>query len=436
MQHTNQDLERPTDTKGDLATANPDLAVIARYRIILGIAVGLLLISVAIILMLVFRAGSVDRGTDSTNNQNEMNSGQTAEDDSGTNSDVLSPTREEKMIAYTVENATERNAVCNDGTPAVYFYRPGEGEGIDKWLVWFEGGGGCSSLESCDKRFEESKYLMSSSASGEGRVKEGGILSADTNDNPDFASWNHVMLNYCSSDTWMGDAIQTSSEREYIFAGHDIVSAIFKDLSDHNVFSRDLSDASELLVAGSSAGGSGASHNLNRIVDWFPELPIKGVIDSSWDPNDTTFTPFPFNDAEVVAFRGTHLDTYCSEALGTDLLDCVDLDALQPFWQVPVFIYIDQIDKVKLGNSGITDPSDPTQQSWILDNAELIRETLEEVDGYFSPAYGQHAVITNDWFNDSKIDGISFRQALGDWYFERTKDTQHLFSFTGERQTR
>lgn len=356
-----------------------------------------------------------------------------AYDDGGKNLDPLNPVRKEEMVKYTVQNATERNAVCNDGTPAVYFYRPGAGDDADKWVVWFEGGGACSTLEGCDQRFEEQHYLMSSSNSDEKSIKDG-ILSTDQERNPDFSNWNHLMLNYCSSDGWTGDAIQKSAERSYIFAGHDIVTAIFEDFRDHSVFANDLSDASELLVSGSSAGGGGASQNLNRIVSWFPELEIKGVIDSSWDPLAPTYLPMALNTQTVTDFRNAQVDEACLTGHPENPALCSDLDELYPFWKVPVFIYIDQIDKLKLENAGITNPNDPDQSEWMLDHASLIRDSLSDVAAYFSPAYGQHTALTNSWFNRSNIDGVRFQKALGDWYFEKTNDHTHLFEFTGVTQ--
>ena len=49
---------------------------------------------------------------------------------------------------YTVENATARGAVCNDGTPAIYYFRDCPRPGSEcaanpagaQWIVYFQGG--------------------------------------------------------------------------------------------------------------------------------------------------------------------------------------------------------------------------------------------------------------------------------------------------------
>ena len=43
-------------------------------------------------------------------------------------------------------------AMCMDGTRPAYYLRPGSGTGASKWLVFFEGGGWCYSLEACKLR--------------------------------------------------------------------------------------------------------------------------------------------------------------------------------------------------------------------------------------------------------------------------------------------
>merc|ERR1711872_777665 len=42
-------------------------------------------------------------------------------------------------------------AMCNDGTQANYYHQPGENHG--KFLISFQGGGTCDSVENCDSRF-------------------------------------------------------------------------------------------------------------------------------------------------------------------------------------------------------------------------------------------------------------------------------------------
>ena len=43
-------------------------------------------------------------------------------------------------------------AVCNDGSPAVYYWKKSSNPSNNKWLVFLEGGGQCYDKKSCQKR--------------------------------------------------------------------------------------------------------------------------------------------------------------------------------------------------------------------------------------------------------------------------------------------
>ena len=88
------------------------------------------------------------------------------------------------------------------------------------------------------------------------------VLSAEAF-NP-FASWNAVYLPYCSGDTHMG--LQRKPGELSLglqFSGHLIVEAMW----DHLINTTALRDATDVLLSGGSAGGIGAFHN----ADWMME---------------------------------------------------------------------------------------------------------------------------------------------------------------------
>merc|ERR1711972_1159762 len=63
-----------------------------------------------------------------------------------------------------IQNATARNAVCNDGTPGGYWFRQGTGSGSNRWLIHLQGGFWCWDSASCSDRWKTQPYLMSSSS--------------------------------------------------------------------------------------------------------------------------------------------------------------------------------------------------------------------------------------------------------------------------------
>ena len=51
-------------------------------------------------------------------------------------------------------------ALCNDGTPAIYYLH--NNMSSSKWMIYLEGGGGCNSESDCQNRFWKTPYFMSS----------------------------------------------------------------------------------------------------------------------------------------------------------------------------------------------------------------------------------------------------------------------------------
>ena len=92
--------------------------------------------------------------------------------------------------------------MCIDGSPAGYYIRRGTGEGARKYILYLHGGGLCPTLEDCFKRsFSE----LGSSKKWPDSETASGILSDDPAMNPDFYSWNTVMMMYCDGGFYAGD---------------------------------------------------------------------------------------------------------------------------------------------------------------------------------------------------------------------------------------
>src|SRR5262249_20335285 len=107
-------------------------------------------------------------------------------------------------IKHEVKDAEKKQAVCNDGSPAVYFFRPGKDLDRNRWILFLQGGGACGTDNDCRKRWTDQHNLMTSSGLPQRRA-EPGFLSDDVQENPDFASFTLVTVHYCSSDGWAGD---------------------------------------------------------------------------------------------------------------------------------------------------------------------------------------------------------------------------------------
>ena len=220
-------------------------------------------------------------------------------------------------------------AVCNDGTAAVFYYRPYNGEANrNKWVFDMRGGGSCSSPAACAQRWcgvdtNFNMNVMTANFTGDTRRGEG-ILARET-DTPLAAAnphrdYNHVEFKYCSSDQWAGTAHDVAFDAPHPvtgvnrrmrmhFAGARVFDAMISmlrrdgtgpltyTLSVTPATMPDLDDAAEVLFAGPSAGGAGVINNLDRLASVLRAnntqcggatcpLVVRGLIDSIFGPSE------------------------------------------------------------------------------------------------------------------------------------------------------
>lgn len=253
---------------------------------------------------------------------------------------------------HNITQAVERGALCNDFSPTGYFIRKNRNispnsssikQSLSKWVIFLEGGGGCTSPRSCNERFIEqsirnqhtqtnndsttyidvakawNKYrddplvvtskLMTTiwRFSGKYRANNSNIwtiqgrdlLSTDEHENPDFHNYNHVLIPYCSSDLWLKNTSNhikaqdrhfqfhfdpdLTTEHQFTFRGAAIFRSVVEDLFTYH----GLSSANHVLLAGSSAGGIGAMNHamwldekLRKLATSQSQLHV--LLDSAW----------------------------------------------------------------------------------------------------------------------------------------------------------
>lgn len=129
------------------------------------------------------------------------------------------------------------------------------------------------------------------------------ILDTDCDVNPHFCNYNHVLLPYCSSDIWLGDETDNArnpprtsrgacdcfdqncfrfqpqtDELQFTFRGKVIFESVIQDL-----FQMGMRDATEVILAGSSAGGLGALNLAKWTREQLPtSVELLIFFDSSW----------------------------------------------------------------------------------------------------------------------------------------------------------
>ena len=252
-------------------------------------------------------------------------------------------------------NGTNPQALCNDFTQAGYFIDISTDlTNSDKWLIFLESGGLCYSKDTCNRRYftrevrerfarppgEATEFppygnfdpqeawnatsqddlstvnvinpLMSSMECFVNRqeyfpsglqVDGKDILDTDCDANPQFCTYNHVVLPYCSSDVWLGDETNgarnssrsrrgacncfdpncfqfqpESADLQFTFRGKVIFESVIRELLDMG-----MRGASEVILAGSSAGGLGAVNLAKWTKEQLPSSTEFLVIsDSAW----------------------------------------------------------------------------------------------------------------------------------------------------------
>ena len=191
----------------------------------------------------------------------------------------------------------------------------------DKWIIFFEGGGGCSSFQECNDRWlqyggPEPNPLMSSLQYTD-EVIGRDLLSANLSINPVFHNFTRVLVPYCSQDAFLADRNNpvhnatsghivngttfdnTTDADNFIYKGKVIFQAVFEELiSDYG-----LANASKIVLAGSSAGGLGVLNHLSWVEKTLLEMTplptppeLMAILDSSWfimfnDNHAVSWTP-------------------------------------------------------------------------------------------------------------------------------------------------
>lgn len=207
-----------------------------------------------------------------------------------------------ELQAIEVDQAQFPDAVCNDGTPPVIYYRPYRGEANrNKWVISLRGGGGCGSAAGCAARWcscsnltrcpfaSETTNFNLNNMSGGGRrgMEGGGVVSRNVASNP-LADANHVQLIYCSSDGWRGAARAVPMSTTHPITGQPVtytlhfmgtrvldanlailrqdgVPALSYTLDGAPRAMPDLDEADDVVLVGDSAGGAGVINNLDFV---------------------------------------------------------------------------------------------------------------------------------------------------------------------------
>jgi hypothetical protein len=327
------------------------------------------------------------------------------------------------MTLIEVKDAEARGAVCNDGAPARYYFRRGSVPWSRLWVIHLQGGGMCYDQKSCGNRQAELPGLMTSADEPPSRPGNG-IASTSSETNPDFSKANQVYLAYCSSDLWSGDRKASSKTGGLHFRGARILRAVIEDLTDPAITpAPNLTDARQVLFSGSSAGGVGVLVHLDWLAERLPNATVRGVTDAGWfvdlQPYDPDIDPLVVQAQRGYTFWNATVDASFAAANPGAEGRCYMGQYVYPYLTTPLFVQIAQSDGPQLLQLGLNLPLDNSERTYISTFGEAVRASLKPVSAAFSPATRTHGLLTDEKFWTVRINGLSFREVLGNWFFGR-----------------
>ncbi|KFQ29563.1 Protein notum, partial [Merops nubicus] len=255
-----------------------------------------------------------------------------------------------------------------------------------------------------------------------------GILSSQPEENPHWWNANMVFIPYCSSDVWSG-ASSKSETNEYAFMGALIIQEVIKEL-----VGKGLSTAKVLLLAGSSAGGTGVLLNVDRVAEQleemgYPGIQVRGLADSGWfldnkqyrrtDCIDTiTCAPTEAIRRGIRYWNGIVPERCKLQFKEGEEWNCFFGYKIYPTLRCPVFVVQWLFDEAQLTVDNVHLTGQPVQEGqwlYIQNLGRELRNTLKDVTASFAPACLSHEIITRNHWTDIQVKGTSLPRALHCW---------------------
>ncbi|XP_026409164.1 pectin acetylesterase 9-like [Papaver somniferum] len=355
-----------------------------------------------------------------------------------------SQTKDDLVDLTLVQNATTLGAVCLDGSPPGYHLDRGYGSGANNWLLVFEGGGWCHTIEECVKRAKEKR---GSSTHMEKWKHFYGIMSKNASLNPDFYNWNRVKIRYCDGGSFAGDSMYENATVKLYFRGQRIWKAIIYDL-----LPKGLNLADKALLSGCSAGGLATFLHCDNFTSYLPKTAtVKCMSDAGvfLDIKDISlnYTARQYFK-KVAALQGAEqfLNENCTSSLHDYPYQCFFPQYALRYVKAPYFILNSAYDTYQVKHHLVphsTDPSKHWEQCknkttacdenqldilqgfrYEMINALSDFNDFSETGGMFINSCFAHCQAESDgtWFapDSPRIHDKTIAEAVGDWYFERT----------------
>jgi len=218
------------------------------------------------------------------------------------------------------------NAICNDGSTAVYYVDEEAHRDGQSVMVYLEGGGACYTDQTCSDRCEgaEAEYLCEAQTDP---VKDFNdhVWSKDPTTNPGLYDSLKVYVPYCTSDGYSGRRPASSESGGYAFFGKAVVEGLVEDLLEKVIGSNSIR---QFTLMGVSAGAFGVAFNCDAVAAKVkakdPNADVRCIMDShDFIPTDVSegCNPLEWGSLAKTYWQG-EFDQSCEQANGADSTQC------------------------------------------------------------------------------------------------------------------
>ncbi|BFZ25154.1 hypothetical protein BsWGS_28193 [Bradybaena similaris] len=321
-----------------------------------------------------------------------------------------------------------RGAYCLDGSPPAYYYRLSPAESVNFWIVYVPSGAWCVSVEDC---YERSLTIRGSSRVAPKALSYDGILSKDCNKNPDFCLWNVLVLLYCDGGSFLGnvsDVLYHESQPVYLRG-----ALVFDTLMEYVVANTGLGDAEQVVLAGSSAGGTAALIHADRLRSRLPQSvkTLHVLVDGAM------FVDVPSIDGEHM-MADTFQSVYKLHSLkfSASIRECTQVQKVEDEWKclfpevyhpfvfTPLFFINSVYDRwqrrfeLNISCNAFACPSDHIRYVHNLKDAVLglaKKITRSRKNGVFLTMCPLHVLLVKQCFSDPDLGNPTLQSSVASW---------------------
>lgn len=310
------------------------------------------------------------------------------------------------LFLFPTAEAQANNAICNDGSPAGFYFR--KGSNPKRWVIHLQGGGWCYDEPSCIARMQSTPGMMSSKAFPS-TYEVSGVFSQDSNINPHFHDATYMYIPYCTSDSFSGSRNASAETFGWHFQGKAVLKHAIQ-----TAINLGLGTSSEVLFEGCSAGGAAVVANADFVKSLMPPsvTKFKAHCDAGFFYETTPLGVVANPSMQGYFQLGAPLwggipNDNCTKALGNDgQWKCYMGQYAVPFITTPTLFHLETEDFAQLMINGVMAPWTRDKMVYLNDWRANVTRTLAQVaapHAVYAPACFWHCSSEGEQFFDIKL---------------------------------